>query len=413
MTALLAAQLAGLVVLLLISGFFSSSEVAYFSLDPLDVHRLQQEHPRSGRRVEWILSSPTRLLSTILIGNTLVNIAVPALVYAAAQGLPGGSGEAVAIAAAFLLLLVYGEIGPKRIAVTHPLGMARLYAPLLQACIVALAPIRLLMTRFTRAFTRFLTPHGPPLTDEEIRTVVEVGSEEGVLGEEERAMLQGVIRLEDLQASDVMTPRVDLIGFDLNDTDPAELLVLARGARVRRIVLYRDSLDQVQGTLDVRAYLLDPEHTVHRSMRPPMYVPEACPLDSLLTRFIREGRRTAVVVDEYGGTAGVVTRGDILEEITGDIADEKGGHELLFNEMGPGRWIMDGRLNLETLREQFGLAFEEEGVDRIAGWLSARLERLPRRGDCVDLGDFTFTVRQMRRHRVSLVEMARREGASS
>lgn len=404
MTALLIAQVASVVVLLLLSGFFSSAEVAYFSLDPLDVHRLVGTHPRAGKRVQWILSSPTRLLSSILVGNTLVNIAIPALLYSLTTRLLGGQAEGIAIATGFLLLLIYGEIGPKRIAVNYPARVALLYGPMLQLCIVLLAPIRIPVTRITEIFSGLFAPRGQHFSDDEFKTVVDVGEEEGALQQEERAMLRGVIRLEDLHASDVMTSRVDLIGFDLDD-DAALLPALALQARVRKIILYRDNLDQVQGILDVKRYLLQPDRDMREAARPPLYVPEACPLDRLLRRFLQERRRTAVVVDEYGGTAGVVTRGDILEEITGDIADEQGGHELQFQQVAPRRWIMDGRLNLETLAEQFHLEFPEEGVDRISGWITAELERLPRPGDRVTLQDHVFTVRQVRRHRVSLVEL--------
>ena len=394
-----------LVLLVLLSAFFSSSEVAYFALNPLDVRRMVSEKPRRGRQVEKILSDRTRLLSTILIGNTLVNIAIPTVLYSLVMNLGGQQAAGIAMAASFFLLLVFGELGPKRIAVNKPAQTALLYAPMLQGITLVLTPLRMLTEAATRVFSkRLFTPRNRALSDEELETAVELGEEQGVLDEEEKEMLKGIISLENLRASDVMTPRVDILGIDLDDPDEPIEQVAAR-ARVRKLVLYRGSLDHVVGLLDIRKYLLDPERNLARATKTTMYVPEANPLDRLLNRFLQEHRRTAIVVDEYGGTAGVITRGDIIEEIVGDIDDEKGRHDLLFDQIGPGRWIMDGRLNLETLGETIEYAFAEEGVDRISGWITNRLERIPRPGDRVEEDDLVFTVRQMRRHRITLVEL--------
>ena len=407
MIALLAAQLAGLGLLILLSAFFSSSEVAMFYLDPLDVRRIAETHPAKAAQIERIRTRPTHFLSTILIGNTFVNVAVAALVYAMVERWSPIRGEVVAVAATVLLLLVFGEIGPKRIAVAHPARIASLYAPVLTFFIQVFKPVRALLDRTTSAFDHLFQPMGHHLSEDEYETVVELSGEEGILDEQERTMLKGIMKLADLQACDVMTPRVDLLGVDLDDAD-ADAVSAARRAKVRQLLVYRGQMDQVEGILDCRRLLLDPEGRIESAMQEPLYVPESCPLDRLLRQFLRERRRAAVVVEEYGGTAGLVTRGDILEEITGDIDDERGRHELLLSQIGPHRWIMDGRVSLEQLEDTFELTFEEEGVDRIAGWLSARLERIPRPGDAVEAGRHRFTVRRMHRHRVTLVELEER-----
>jgi len=195
---------------------------------------------------------------------------------------------------------------------------------------------------------------------------------------------------------------VDLIAYDLND-DRSDLASMARQSGVRQLVLCRDGLDQIEGFLDVRRFLLDPQHRVQAARLPPIFVPEAAPLDQLLARFLREHRRAAVVVDEYGGTAGIVTRGDILEEITGDIDDEHADHRHLFESVGPNRWLIDGQISLEEINEKLGLGLKAEGVDRLAGWLAAKLEHLPRPGDVVTTNECRALVQRMRRHRVTLV----------
>jgi putative hemolysin len=189
--------------------------------------------------------------------------------------------------------------------------------------------------------------------------------------------------------------------------DPHELYATALRAHVRHLVLYRDSIDRVEGVLDVRHYLLDPGHRVQPAWHKPLFIPEACPLDRLLTQFLQERRRVAVVVDEYGGTAGVVTRGDILEEIVGEIDDELAEHKHVFDVTGSDRWLLDGQISLEQINQELNLHLEAEGADRMAGWIAARLERLPRPGDTVTAQGCRAVVQQMRRHRITLVQLER------
>lgn len=406
MTSLIVIQFVVLTLLLVVSAFFSSSEVALFSLNPLHIRRMGKSHPKAAEQVRHILNPPTRFLSTILIGNTLVNVMISVLGFAMAVQLFPTHGEWIAIAAMTLLLLVFGEVAPKRVAFLWPERMSMLYARPLTLIMHGLTPLRVGLEKITATFEVTFKPRGRTLSEEEFETVVDMSGEKGVLHEGERDMLKSIMRLEDLEARDVMTPRVDLIGYDLND-DQTDLETVAKRAKVRQLVLYRDHIDQVEGFLDVRRFLLDKAHRAQPAWAPPVYVPESCPLDRLLTRFLRERRRAAVVVDEYGGTAGVVTRGDILEEITGDIDDEHADHKLLFDPAGPNRWLLDGQISLEDINQKLDLDLEAEGVDRLAGWLAARLERLPRVGDAVTYQGYRAVVQLMRRHRVVLVLLER------
>lgn len=406
MTWFIVIQFAALGLLLVCSAFFSSSEVAFFSLNPLQLRRMEQTTPRAAQRIRHILHSPTRFLSTILIGNTVINVVISILGFALAVQLFPRHGEWISIVAMTLVLLVFGEVAPKRLAFLWPERMAMLYTGPLIAIIHALAPLRILLESMTERFQSAFQPRGRTLSDEEFESVVELSGERGILHEGERDMLKSIMRLENLEARDVMTPRVDLIGYDLND-EQEDLESVAKRAKVRQLVLYRDSIDRVEGFLDVRRFLLDKAHRAQPAWQPPIYVPESCPLDRLLTRFLRERQRSAVVVDEYGGTAGLITRGDILEEITGDIDDEHAEHKLLFEPAGPNRWLLDGQISLEEIGQKLDLHLEAEGVDRLAGWLAARLERLPRAGDVVTHQGCRAVVQQMRRHRVVLVLLER------
>jgi len=403
----------GLVLLCLLGGsaFFSSAEVAMFSLNALQLRRLRTEQPRLAQTIQAILHPPTRFLSTILIGNTLINVLWAIFGYAWLERYWPHQPEWWYIALLTLGLLLFGEVLPKRCAFLWPLKLARVYAWPLQWTMRGLTPLRRALEIVTQPLAKAFRAQGHALSDDEFETVLELSTETGVLEPGEDAMLKSVLRLDDLQARDVMTPRVDLVGYDCN-ADPAELLHVARETRMRQLVLYRGDLDRVEGLLDIRAYLLDPQHRMQAARLPLWFVPESAPLDKLLRQFITGKKRAAVVVDEYGGTAGLITRGDILEEITGDIDDEHADHRLLFESAGENRWVLDGQVSLEEINARLDAELDAEGVDRLAGWIATRLERLPRPGDTAVGQGFQATVQQMRRHRVTLVQLKRLAAAA-
>ena len=402
-----------LLALIACSAFFSSAETTFFSLDPLQVRRLTQQHPVLGAQIHRLLQQPTWVLSSILIGNTGVNVAVAAIGFHLAQtGLRAAGLDRVFPAAAevaasvvvTVLLIVFGEAGPKRFGLLHAERLALLFAPLMRGLIWLTTPARFLLEKMTQALEPFLRPHGKTLSAEEFETVLDISNEEGVLNADELAMVKSIIRLEDLKASDVMTPRVDLIGLDL-EHDPATFPDHARKARRNFLLLYRGQIDAVEGFLDVRAYLLDPQLRVDAARLPPYYVPENAPLNQLLAQFQREKRRIAVVVDEYGGTAGVVTRGDILEEITGEIYQELNKPRALFQPAGPGRWLVDAQISLGEINRRLQVALEAEGADRLAGWIAAHIGHLPEKDDVVTAQGVRVTVLQTLKLRVTLAQV--------
>ncbi len=394
----------GLALLLLLGGsaFFSSAEVALFSLTPLHFRKLRRIDPPMAERLHTLLHPPTRFLSTILIGNTLINVLLATFGYAWLAARWPGHADWLIVGLLTVVLLLFGEVLPKRCAFLWPLQMARGYARPLTWIMTGLTPMRHGLELITQRFASAFQARGRVLSDEEFETVLDVSAEAGVLQPDEGIMLKSVLRLESLQARDVMTPRVDLIGYDLND-GPDILLTTARQAKVRQIVLYRGDIDNVEGVADVRAFLLDPNLRLQSARLPLHFVPESATLDHLLKHFITQQQRVAVVVDEYGGTAGLITRGDILEEITGDLDDEHNEHRLLFERVAPQRWLLDGQVSLEEVNARLDADLSAEGTDRLAGWVAAKLERLPRPGDAVTAQGFHAVVHQMRRHRITLV----------
>jgi putative hemolysin len=398
MTALIVEAIV-LVLLLLCSAFFSSAETALFSLNPIQIHRIRRTRPKAANRIAAMLTTPARPLSTILIGNTVVNVAASGLGFVLASQLAPGYGKAIAIPVMIVLLLVFGEVTPKRFAMLNAERLACLYAPVLVGLMAATAPVRAGLEWLAARLGRHVHAPRRALSEDEFRTVVEVGREEGVLDEEEQDMVDGIIRLEEQQASDVMTPRVDFIGIDLEDS-LARNIDVAKSVTFRFLPVYRGSPDHVEGFLDVPRFLLDGATDLQAALVDPFSVPETAPLDSLLATFQREHRRIAFVVDEFGGTAGLVTRGDILEEIVADVDNEYGDEALTIQRISDTTWLVDGSTSLEDVNDELDLRLEADGADRIAGWVSAQAERIPHAGDSVEAQGCRATVQRVRRNRI-------------
>jgi putative hemolysin len=301
-----------------------------------------------------------------------------------------------------VLLLIFGEVAPKRLAMTHGTLLTQFYAAPLTALIIILPPIRKGLDKISALFAAELKPVAKTLSEDEFLTVVDVGEEEGVLDPEEHAMVNGIIGLEETQACDVLTPRVDLIGIDLNDP-PENIRAFLSRVRFRYIPLYRDTLDSIEAFLDVVAYLLDEPDSMEPAMIKPAFVPETAPLDTLLTSFQQENRRVAIVVDEYGGTAGLITRGDILEEIADDVDNEFGDAGNKIQHLGKERWLIDGTISIEDVNYDLDLDLEADGADRIAGWLTAQAEHIPFNGEVIEAQGVRATAQRVRHNRVMLV----------
>ena len=404
MTSILVIQSVALVFLLGISGFCSASETAFFSLDALRLRRITRAHPALGPRLHDLLARPTRLLSTILILNTLVNVAASALFFEIMTEVTPLYAEKISIAAMTLLLLVFGEFGPKQLALQFTARLASAFTVPMRGTVALMAPFRWALERVTHALQPFFRPRTGTLSGDEFRTVVDISGQEGIIDAEELSLIRAIVGLETMVVADVMTPRVDLRGIDLNDAS-ADPIRIARTARRHYLPLFRDTPDAIEGFLHARRFLLDPAHSIDAARFPPFFVPESMRLNRLLAQFQKEKRRVAVVVDEYGGTSGVITRGDILERVTGEIYHELSRPRPVFQEAGPNRWLVDAGFSLEDLNRKLDLSLDAEGADRLAGWLAVHAGHIPEPNEIVEAQGCRVTVLKTDRRRVTLAHI--------
>ena len=397
-----------LVVLFALSAFFSASETVLFSLSPLQLRRISAKSPAVGARITKWLADPSRILSTILAGNTLVNFAIATCGYMAFFSLAPAYAETASVLVFTLLLLVFGEIVPKQYAMRKAEFLAPIVTRALGVWYVALWPASRVMALSSRVFKDLLQRERRALSDDELRAVVQSVAASGAIDEEEASMVEGVLRLSGLHASDEMTPRVDMVAVEESAPDHEKVRTAIKSP-YPFIPVYRKTPDAIIGFIDVKKLLLDPAHDPAAAQFEPLFVPENVELDDLLATFRREGRSIAVVLDEYGGTAGLITRGDILELIA-DPVDAPGATKVEpIRPDGPGAWICDGTVSLEELNNELGLELSADDADRLSGWILFYAGRLPHTKETVTAQGVSATVTERRNRRILKVRLVRLE----
>lgn len=397
-----------LAALFALSAFFSASETVLFSLSPLQLRRISEKSPAVGARISAWLADPSRILSTILAGNTLVNFAIATCGYLAFVRLTPGCAETASVVVFTLLLLVFGEIVPKQFAMRNAERLAPAVTRSLGFWYVALWPASRVMALSSRVFKDLLQRERRALSDDELRAVVKSVAASGVIDEEEASMVEGVLRLSGLHASDEMTPRVDMIAVEESEPD-ADKVRTALESPYPFIPVYRKTPDAIVGFIDVKKLALDPDHNPSAAVFEPLFVPENVELDDLLATFQREKRSIAVVLDEYGGTAGLITRGDILELIADPVDDSGAPKVEPIVPDGPGAWICDGTVSLEELNNELGLELSGDDADRLSGWILFYAGRIPKTGETVTAQGVSATVASRRNRRILKVRLVRLE----
>jgi putative hemolysin len=404
-------ELVALGVLFVLSGFFSGSETALMSIDRLRVKYLARKGRAGAARLEALLDRPDRLLGAILVGNNLVNIAASVFATALCLELFGEHGELLTILFLTPMLLIFGEIGPKVYAAKYPEKLSFSVMTPIRIIMWLLTPVTWVVGGVSSLLTRLLRgeEQRPLISEDELRSFIEFGEHAGVVAKEQRRMLHGVFDLGEIRVRDVMVPRTEVVGIEA-DTPFAEVVKLVATTRHSRFPVYEGDLDRVVGVIhskEILDYLDCAEgFSLRRLARPPLFVPEAKPIETLLQTFRRRHLHLAMVVDEYGGVEGIVTLEDIVEVIVGEIQDEYDEEEALIRPAGPNRFLVDGSATLRIVNLRFGLALSGEHVTTLAGFLLNTLGHIPVPGDVAEAQGVTFTVRRMTDRRIDEIEVA-------
>ena len=392
-----------LVLLFLLSAFFSSAETVLLSLTGAQRARIKARNAAADRRIANCLSDKALLFSTLLVGNTFVNFAIAALGYRIlSEHLPSGGWLAVPVMTVLLLFL--GEITPKRLALLLTEEIAPAYASLLLFWRAVLTPFNVILRFTSKAFAPALARERRALSDDELISVLDSAAEHGDVSQRDADMIEGVLRLSELSANDEMTPRVDIEGYDIDLPEETRRNALAR-AQHRYLPVFRRTPDAIEGVIDRETGEIEDA----------VFVPETVKLDDLLVTFARSRKPLAVVLDEYGGTAGIISPDDILELIVGPAAFGNPGSEPQIVRKAPNVWEIDARASLDEINRTLDVELDAEDADRLSGWVQFHAERIPHVGQEIEADGCRATVLKRRHRRVTLVrlEVLSRESSTS
>ena len=399
-----------LLILVAASAVFSAIETALFSLQPYHVERLKKRRADFAAALAELLENPRRLLSVILLCDALSNFPLILLCLFLLRGMEGALVPFwVAALLIFTLIVFICDLVPKVAALVNPYRFARIGVRVLRPLMRVLDPISRVLQRISENIAEAITPAPLKtahfLSEEELGTLVELSTQEGALHETESEMIQEIIKLGDKTARDCMTPRVDTFTLP-DDLSNEELIPKLRAKRYRRVPIYGETPDEIVGILDVRDFLLDPSAPYPERLIPPSYVPETMKAIDLLRSFLNHPQGLAIVVDEHGGTEGIVTLADIVEEIISD-AVPLAEHGLYIEAIADCQLIVNGSARLDDINEMLGSELAEEGIDTIGGLIFNRLGAVPRPGTQMDIDGLKVTVRRTSRKRVEEVLIIR------
>ena len=402
---------------LLLSGFFSSSEIAFVSLQKLRLRHLANTEGGAAREVASMTEKPERLLTTILLGNNLVNTAAAALATVIiASMLAEGYAVLVATAVVTILVLIFGEVFPKTVATRYGEKMALFYATPMKALIWLLYPIATVFVWIADKLARLVGASRAPqvlVSEDEIRTALSVGAEEGTLEEAEAAMVERVFRFGDRQVVEVMTPRPDIRWVE-KGTKLSEFLAIYAQSSHSRFPVYEETPDNIVGVLWIKDVLMaqakgtvQNDSPIDKLARPGYFVPESKTLAALFTELQESRGQIAIVVDEFGGTAGLVTMEQLLEEIVGEFGDELAKVRKDFETIDENSFQIDGSMRLDDANEKLSLELPEGEYETVAGFVLSELGHIPKEKEQLKYGNLKFVITEMKGYKIEKIFVTR------
>ena len=407
-----ALQILIVIGLLALSAFFSSSETAMVTVNKIRVRNLADAGLSSAVVLSKILDNQPKMLSAILIGNNIVNLSASSLMTVIVTKAFGDRFVGIATGVLTLLVLLFGEITPKTTATLYAETIALRFAKPIYALMQVLTPVIFIVNKMSLAVLMVL--HIDPnkkqdaITEDELRTIVEVSHEEGVIESDEKKMIYNVFDFGDSVAKDIMVPRIDMTFVDVGATYE-EVISVFREEKDTRYPVFEETTDNVIGIINIKDLLLaEPGQNfcLRDYLREPLYTYEFKKTTELMVELRKTQNNIAIVLDEYGATAGLITLEDMLEEIVGEIRDEYDeDEEDLVRRVAPGEYLVEASTKLDDLNDQLGLELESEDYDSIGGFVIGLLDHLPEAGEEVTYQNLRFVVEKMDRNRIDEIHL--------
>ena len=405
-------QIIVLVILLILSGFFSMSETALMALSKIRIRHMVEDGVKGAKLVEKLTEDPNKLLGAILIGNNIVNILASSLATTLFVSLVGPGGVGIATGVMTVLVLIFGEITPKSIAKQKSEQVSLKVSKPISVMVKLFKPFIGIFTFISSGFIRLLggdpKASEPFITEEELKTMVGVSEEEGVLEDVEKEMIFNVFDFADAQAKDVMVQRVDIVAVD-SEATYEDVLEVIKKEQFSRIPVYNQTIDDIVGVLYVKDLIIAGQNKdgfkVTDYMREPYYTFEFKKIKELFNEMKKTRNHISVVLDEYGGTVGIVTIEDLIEEVFGDIEDEYDDYENEIEVIKEDEYVVDGSARLDDISDLIGVNMESEEFDSVGGLIIGELGRFPENKEEVNLSNIKFVVEEVDKNRIKKVRI--------
>ena len=402
-----------LIALLVLSALFSSSETALTTVNRIRVRTLAGQGDKRAMTLLAVLQNPEKMLSVILIGNNVVNLYASSLATTVTLSLFGSKLVGVATGILTLAVLVFGEVAPKTMASRNAEQIALRAAGPVKVLMWLFTPLVFVVNNLARLVMKLFGADRPSkrelMTAEELRTIVQVGHEDGVIENSERKMIDNVFDFGERSARDIMIPRIDMTCIDV-EAGYDELMEVVREEKYTRIPVYKESTDTIVGILNIKDLLFraqDKPFRIAELMRKPLFTYEQKKTSELMVEMRKNYTNLAIVLDEYGVTAGMVTMEDILEEIVGEIRDEYDrDEEKSIRRIAPNTYLIEGNVKIDDVNEVLQLHLASEDYESIGGYVLEQLEHFPKEGECVTKGGISFTVTRMEQTRIAEVKLS-------
>ena len=394
-----------LVILLMMSAFFSASETALTSLSKIRLKNMVEDKIKNAALIEKLVNNPNKLLSAILVGNNLVNIAATSLLTSLTLAYAPKNGVAIATAITTIAVLIFGEITPKTFAAENSEKVSLAVAKIINAIIFVLTPVIWILNIITGVIMKILGVNkngiSATITEAELKTMVNVSHEEGVIEIDERRMINNVFDFDNSKAKDVMTPRTDMIAIEDTATYE-EIVTLFKEERFSRLPVYHESIDNITGILHLKdiVFIDEKDFKVENYMREPYFTYESKIISELFSEMRTNRIPVAIILDEYGGTSGLVTIEDMVEEIVGEIDDEYDEEDEEITVIKEDEYIVDGSTRLEDVNEMIGTKFESEDFDTIGGYVIGVMGRFPDEGEEIETDGIKIKVEKSDKNRI-------------
>ena len=396
---------------LLLSAYFSATETAFSSANTTRLKTLAEKGSQSAALALKLLEQYDRLLSTILIGNNIVNIATASIGTVLFVRHYGEAGATISTVVVTVVVLIFGEISPKSIAKDCAERFAMFSAPILRVLIWVLMPLNLLFSLWKKLLSRVFRLNGESkMSQEELLMLVDEVQQDGSIDRDEGELLKNAIGFSEQVAQDILIHRVDLAALPVT-ASKEEVAALFTQTKYSRLLIYEDSIDHILGTVHQKDFYVGcgvTEQPLSAIISPPVFALENEPIRLLLKKLQQAKTHVAVVVDEYGGTCGIVTMEDILEELVGEIWDEHDEEEVFLRKLAPDTWLVDAGMDFDDFAAFFHLKTDSEMVS-VSGWVMEQFGRVPEAGDSFTCGDLTVRVTRVENHRIEEIQVTRRD----